>query len=234
MPDQTTRGRFVWHELMTADPAAAQTFYKSVVGWETQKWGDGSADYTMWMAGATPVGGVLPLTEEAKSMGARPSWTAYVEVPNVDDTIAETTTRGGSVIVPAQTVAEVGRFAILRDPQGAVFAVITNATPLGDEQDPERGTFSWHELMTTDWKSAAEFYSAIFGWDKKSEMDMGDMGTYHMFGRDRFTYGGMMNKPPHVAAPIHWLHYIQVDSADAAAERATSDRKSTRLNSSHR
>jgi predicted enzyme related to lactoylglutathione lyase len=76
--------------------------------------------------------------------------------------------------------------------------------------------------MTTDYQAAADFYNAIFGWDKKSEFDMGDMGMYYMFGRDRFTYGGMMNKPQHVEAPIHWLHYVQVESADAAAERATS------------
>ena len=50
---------------------------------------------------------------------------------------------------------------------------------------------------------------------------MGPMGMYAMFGRDRFTYGGMFNKPSSLEAPPHWLHYAMVDSADAAADRAT-------------
>ena len=56
-----------------------------------------------------------------------------------------------------------------------------------------------------------KFYEQIFGWKKQSEFDMGEMGIYYMFGRDRFTYGGMMKKPAEVPAP-YWLHYIGADS----------------------
>ena len=114
----------------------------------------------------------------------------------------------------------VGRFAVLRDPQGAAFAVITSEAQLGEETDPKPREFSWHELITTDYKAADKFYSKLFGWESKSEVDMGDMGMYHMFGRDRFTYGGMFNKAADMPAPPHWMHYVKVDSADAAAERA--------------
>ena len=57
---QATRGRIIWHELTTTDPAAAQAFYKKVVGWGTQAW-ENSPDYTMWMAGDKAVGGVMTL-----------------------------------------------------------------------------------------------------------------------------------------------------------------------------
>src|SRR5437773_2748824 len=83
----------------------------------------------------------------------------------------------------AQTVPSVGRFAVLRDPQGAAFAVITSEAKLGEETDPKPREFSWHELITTDYKAADKFYSKLFGWESKSEVDMGDMGMYHMFGR---------------------------------------------------
>src|SRR5262249_52381637 len=66
---------------------------------------------------------------------------------------------------------------------------------------------------------AVSFYESIFGWKKQSEFDMGPMGVYHMYGRDRFTYGGMMKRQP--PQPSAWTHYISVDSADAAVERAT-------------
>jgi predicted enzyme related to lactoylglutathione lyase len=221
MQNQASRGRFVWHELMTSDPAAAQSFYKHVVGWGTSKWDSSSIDYTMWTADEAPVGGVMPIPQEAAAMGAPPNWLAYVEVPDVDATVVQATTLGATVLSPAQTIPDVGRFAVLRDPQGAVFAVITSENPIPDETDPKQREFSWHELVTENYKAADAFYNTLFGWETKDDVDMGPIGVYHMFGRDRFTYGGMFNKPADMPAPPHWMPYVQVDSADDAAERAT-------------
>ena len=65
------------------------------------------------------------------------------------------------------------------------------------------------------------FYEELFGWEQVREFDMGDgKGIYHIFGRGAFTYGGMMQKPDDMSMPSHWLHYVEVDSADAATERA--------------
>jgi predicted enzyme related to lactoylglutathione lyase len=221
MTQESTRGRYAWHELMTPDPNAAQTFYKKVVGWDTGKFDGSTMEYTMWLADQEPVGGVMETPPEAAQMGAPPSWTAYVEVPNVDQTVGQATAAGGKVLLPPRSVPGAGRFAVLRDPQGAVFAVITSEMPTGEESDPKPLEFSWHELVTTDYQAASAFYQDLFGWEKKSEMDMGPQGKYYMFGRDRFTYGGMYNKPADMPAPPHWLPYVRVDNADAAAKRAT-------------
>ncbi len=220
MPTSETRGRFVWHELLTSDPAAAQDFYGKVVGWTTSTWGASETPYTMLMAGQTPIGGVMAVPEEAKQMGAPPAWLAYVEVPDADATVTQAVTLGAKVLAPAQTVSEVGRFAVLEDPQGAVFAVITSSTPVADESDSKPQEFSWHELTANELTGAVGFYEQLFGWEKKGEFDMGPMGPYHMYGRERFTYGGMMKKASDMPNP-YWLHYIHVDSADAATERAT-------------
>ena len=219
MGQSENHGRFVWHELLTKDAEAAKAFYQNVVGWGTSQWGEG-VDYTMWMAGQIPVGGLMTGNPDPSQPPMPPTWIAYVGVDNVDETVETTLQSGGGVIVPARTVPDVGRFAVLRDPQGAMFAAITGQGAIAPETDPKPLEFSWHELMTPDYKAAAEFYNKIFGWKKQSEFDMGDMGTYYMFGRDRFTYGGMMNMPPGTPGP-GWLHYVQVsDSADAAADRA--------------
>ena len=219
MSASPTRGRFVWHELMTSDPTAAQDFYGHVVGWSTSQWGDGPEHYTMWMAGQTPVGGVMAVPEEAKKMGAPPKWLAYVEVPDVDATVDDAVALGATVLAPAQSVPDVGRFAVMQDPQGATFAVMASANPMVDEGDPQPLEFSWHELTVNELSGAVGFYEKLFGWEKKGEFDMGPMGAYHMYGRDRFTYGGMMKKTADMPAP-YWLHYVRVDSADAAADRA--------------
>ncbi len=219
MTSSVTRGRFAWHELMTPDVEGAKAFYTKVIGWTAD---EGMMNYTRWMAGTTPIGGVMALHPGAVAMGARPAWTAYLETADVDATIALCTKLGGGVHVPANSVPTVGRFAILHDPQGATFAVITPEMAAPPETDPKNLEFSWHELATTDYKAAVAFYGELFGWEKKSEFDMGNMGIYHMFGRDRFTYGGMMNKPAEMAGPPGWLHYVMVDSADTAADRAKS------------
>jgi uncharacterized protein len=220
-PATSNRGRFVWHELMTTDPAAAESFYKTVIGWGTVRSDMPGMEYTMWTAGERPIGGLMAMMPDAKAMGAPPNWLAYIEVPDADATVAQAQKLGGKVLVPAQTIEQVGRFAVLQDPQGAVFAVITSANPLSPETDPAPLEFSWHELGTSDLQGAIAFYEQLLGWKKMSEFDMGKMGVYHMFGRDRFTYGGMMTKPPEVPAS-YWLHYVHVaDTADAAAERAT-------------
>lgn len=216
-----TRGRFVWHELMTTDPAAAQSFYQDVVGWKTSAMQ--GMDYTFWLAGDTPdsmIGGLMTLPAEAAAMGSPPFWYAYTEVPDVDATVEQAVKLGAKVLMPAKTMEQAGRFAVLQDPWGAVFAVITSATPPKPETDPQPREFSWHELTTGDLAAAINFYQQLFGWEKKDEMDMGEMGKYYMYGRDRFTYGGMMKKPAEAPAN-YWLHYVRVaDTADAAVERA--------------
>lgn len=220
IPATGTRGRFSWHELMTSDPAAARTFYEQVVGWTTKASNIPGMDYTLLMSGETPVGGLMANPADAAAMGAPPSWLAYIEVPNADETIEQAVKLGATVLVPAQTIAGAGRFAVLQDPQGAVFAVITSEMPLRPETEPAPRDFFWHELTTSDQPAAIKFYEQLFGWEKKREFDMGPMGIYHLYGRGEFTYGGIMQKPPE-APGTYWLHYIRVaDTADAAAERA--------------
>lgn len=220
--DTATRGRFVWHELMTNDTQAAKAFYEEVVGWGVKRFEGAPMEYDMWMAGEVPIGGLMVLPQEAARMGTPPNWLAYIEVPDIDATVSQAAELGGLVLVPPHTIPMVGRFGVIQDPQGAVFAVITNETPMPPEDDPKPREFSWHELITTDLDGAQKFYRALFGWVDKGENDMGpEMGMYKMFGCDRFTYGGMFKKSPQMPAPTHWMHYVSVDSADAAAERAT-------------
>jgi hypothetical protein len=217
------RGRFLWYELMTGDPKAAQEFYTKAVGWGTQAWEGSKPPYVMWTRGETPVGGLMELPEEARKQGAPPHWLAYVGTPDVDKTFEQAKGLGARVYVPPTDIPTVGRFAVLADPQGAMFAIFKPATP-GQMPDSalQLGDFSWHELLTTDHDAAFRFYNALFGWDKTTAMDMGPMGTYQMFGRPGRELGGMFNKPAEMPAPPHWLLYTRVDDINQAAERVKS------------
>ncbi|MBI5546316.1 MAG: VOC family protein [Deltaproteobacteria bacterium] len=213
-------GRFVWFDLMTTDIQAAKSFYSEIVGWQTTKWSGG--DYEMWKAGDEEVGGVMALTSDARQSGSPPQWLAYVGTNDVDSTVRKAQALGGQVVTPARDISNVGRFALLADPQGAAFAIFQalgqeSATP----DATKLGHFGWAELNTTDWKSAWKFYSDLFGWQHTSSMDMGpEYGEYFMFGSDsNQAFGGMSNTASMMNARPHWLYYVNVKNADDTARK---------------
>jgi hypothetical protein len=219
MGDADYRGRCLWYELMSTDPPAAKAFYSKVMGWGTEPVKDASPPYEMFKCGATPLAGLMELPEDARKMGAPPHWISYVGTPDIDKTFALATKLGARAHVPPRDIPNVGRFAVMADPQGATFAAYTPATlPAEQTGAPRVGEFSWHELVTTDHAAAFGFYQSLFGWEKTGEHDMGPMGLYQMFGRKGFTLGGMFNKPKEMPFPPHWLFYVRVGEVNQAAE----------------
>jgi len=220
----TNTGRFVWYELLTTDPKGAIAFYTDVIGWKTQPWETG--EYTMWVGSQGPLGGVMTLPEDAKKMGAPPHWNANVEVANVDQTVAKVKELGGRIYVPPTDVPKVGRFAIIADPQGASIAIFTPSGEMASHDVSKGGEFSWHELVTTDHAAAFTFYNQIFGWEKLSEFDMGQMGKYWLWGRGGKQLGGMMTLPKGMKTPDgrevppSWMYYVTTEDLDAALARA--------------
>ena len=85
------------------------------------------------------------------------------------------------------------------------------------------GQFCWCEVGTTDAGAARSFYAGLFGWTM-NEVPAGDMGTYTMIQLDGRDVGGMYELSKEMLAqgvPAHWLAYVKVMSADAAAARVT-------------
>jgi len=219
MPDDKTRGRFVWHELMTTDTNAAVGFFTKLIGWKKQTW-EQDPSYTLLVGSGRPMAGVMPLTAEAKAAGASPNWLTYIYTPNIDETARQASSLGAKIVKAPMDIPTIGRFAVIEDPQGAVFAAITpipSQTPQADATPPV-GDFSWHELATTDWRAAFTFYQRLFGWEETSAMDMGGgMGMYQMFGLNGRPMGGVYNKMSQQQGPPAWLPYIRVPDARKTA-----------------
>jgi predicted enzyme related to lactoylglutathione lyase len=215
----TLLGRPIWYELMTPDTAAAETFYKNVVGWTTAPFGDAPGPYTIFKRkGDVGVGGMMPPPE---GMNMPPFWAMYLGVPKLEDAVAHIKRLGGSELSPVIDVPNTGRLQMMKDPQGAAFYIMQPAsTEERPEGDPEVGAGSWHELMTTDSAAAMKFYTEVFGWTPSETMDMGEMGKYRMFNRPHGMIGGMMDKPKEMAnVPPNWGIYFRVADLDAAIER---------------
>ncbi|HKY60459.1 MAG TPA: VOC family protein [Gemmatimonadota bacterium] len=219
MPEQSPTGRFVWYELMTTDPQAAQSFYTDVIGWTTAPFENAETPYTLWMNGEAPVGGVMELPPEARAHDTPPHWMAYVEVDDVDATAKKAGKLGGKLLVEPRDIPNVGRFAILQDPQGAAIAIHRSEQGMAGNGEPQVGQFSWHELATTDHEAAFDFYSKLFGWNETDAVDMGEMGTYQMYGQGDVPLGGMFNKTPEMPGPPSWLYYTRVDDIDRTVEK---------------
>ena len=194
---------------MAPNPKAGAAFYEKLIGWSSQPW-DKDPSYTFFSMGGQHMAGLMKLPDEAKAMGTPPMWVSYIGTPDVDATAGQAKAAGGQVHKQPRDLPDYGRFAILGDPQGAIFAAFTpKQLPPGDPK-PIVGDFSWHELITTDWQSAWSFYEQLFGWEKMEAMDMGPMGVYQMFGREGHMLGGMFNRPAGNPVSPMWLPYILV------------------------
>lgn len=219
MAENSRSGRFVWYELVTTDPEAAQSFYSDVIGWSTAPFEGTEMPYTMWVVGDDPIGGVMQMPPEAGEQDVPPHWIAYVGVDDVDATSRKAGELGATIVVEPRDIPDVGRFAILHDPQGATIAIYKSVQERAANGEPRVGDFSWHELATTDHEAAFDFYEQLFGWKKTEAMDMGEMGIYQMYGAGDRTLGGMFDKPSEMPGPPAWLYYTLVDDLDGVVEK---------------
>ena len=215
----STTPRFVWHELMTSDAAAATSFYKAVIGWNAADAGMGQP-YTILSAGTTPIGGLMAIPDAAHRMGARPGWLGYIGVPDIEARAARIGAAGGKILRPIEPIPGVGRFAVMADPQGAAFVLFQPDSAAAPAEAPEGtpGLIGWNELRAAEWDSGFAFYEQIFGWTRAEKMDMGPMGIYLIFATGGKPVGGVANKTPDMPMP-HWGFYINVEGIDAAMQR---------------
>jgi len=211
-------GRFAWYELMTTDIAAARAFYTEVVGWDAQDASTPDLAYSLFTAGSDQICGLMELPEDARKMGATPRWMAYVGVDSVDATAKRIKRLGGAVYVPA-TDTNIGRIAVVADPQAAILALVEGLKP-GQQQSTGQGGsghVGWHELLAADRHEAFTFYHELFGW-QRAEADAGPSDKYQLFVAGGQTIGGIRTKPAVEPIPF-WLSYFDTDDIDAAGKR---------------
>jgi len=222
------QGAFIWYELITPDPVGAKAFYDAVVGWDidSQSSMPGPNDYRMIKrSDGGQVGGVMRLTDEMRSHGAHPIWLGYIDVDDVDASVTSIESGGGKVLLTAFDIPNIGRIAMVADPQGAPFYVMKPIPP-ADKPDAQSDVFSpnakqrvgWNELSTSDPVAARKFYTDRFGWGSDEFMDMGEMGEYRFLDRDGIRIGALCGTMP--GQHPKWRYYIRVPSIAKAKEAA--------------
>ena len=214
-------GTPVWFELTATDQDAAQAFYAAVAGWHVAASPvPEHGGYRVAEADGKPVAGIRKAIPEAPGL---PGWTIYLATGDVDATAARVVELGGRIAFGPLDIPQVGRFALVSDPQGVVFALMSTASPgesqafgpvpLGAERTLGHGV--WIELATPDPDAAFAFYGALFGWEKLGAMPMGSLGAYAFIGRGDFRPGAVMSSVA-TGAPARWSWYVHVADIDAA------------------
>lgn len=116
-------GSLCWNELTTRDPAGCKEFYGAVFGWGAKDNEYGEFTYTEFQLNGRTVAGMMPMLGDEWPAEMPPHWMVYFAVADCDATATRAAQLGGIVSVPP-TQTPMGPFAILNDPQGAVFSVI--------------------------------------------------------------------------------------------------------------
>ncbi len=120
-------GGLTWAELITTDTDVAGKFYTQLFGWDAETADMGGTAYTSFMSGGQPAGGMMQMPEELGDVP--PHWMVYFAVADCDRSVDQAAGLGARIQVPPTNIEGVGRFAVVQDPQGAVFSVIKPITP---------------------------------------------------------------------------------------------------------
>jgi hypothetical protein len=207
-----TPGTFSWVDLNTPDQDGAKTFYQGLFGWtpDDRSVGDGVV-YTMEQLRGKSVAAISPQMEDQRKMGLPPIWNSYVTVESADDSAARAGELGATVHAPPFDVMDVGRMAVIQDPQGAFFMIWQPKTTIGAELVNTPGAFCWNELYTSDLDAAKEFYSGLFGWEWQPFENSPD--PYFVIMNNGKGNGGIrgLAEPD---MPPNWLVYFVVDDID--------------------
>ena len=214
-----TPGTFSWVDLSTTDQPAAKSFYAELFGWDANDipMGDGSA-YSMMSIGGKDVAAISTQPEQQREAGAPPTWNSYITVDSADDTVEQAKSLGGTVHAPAFDVFDVGRMAVIQDPQGAYFMAWQPKQHIGASLVNAHGALSWNELGTTDMDAAAQFYGGLFGWTMSPMEGTGTPYNVIMNAAGHGNGGIRPVMPP--GTPPNWLVYFGSDDTAASFAKA--------------
>lgn len=211
-------GTFCWVGLATSDPGAAQRFYTSLFGWETEELSAGPAGtVTMLRRSTCEVALLYRQQPEARAAGAPPHWTSYISVEDAEATAARAGELGGAAVFREPfDVVDAGRVVAIRDPTGAIVSLWQPRSRVGATLVNDVGTWCWNELATTDAGRAMAFFGALLGWRYET-----DGSGYTSITNGGHLNGGIREQTRQERrVPPNWLPYFTVADADDTVRHA--------------
>ena len=209
-------GKFVWRDLVTEDPDSVKPFYAALFGWQFEEGRALGAPYTLVKSGGQYIAGISK-TRRPQPQQPVSQWLSFMSVADVDRAVEQTRSAGGSLVAGPLDLPNVGRGAVVLDPDGAPLGLLRSS--IGDPADtaePALNRFLWTEHLSRDPEASAAFYAALAGLEVR-KADFGGKPYWVLVrGRER---AGLLRNPIAVDRPI-WLAYVRVEDPAASAARA--------------
>jgi predicted enzyme related to lactoylglutathione lyase len=217
-PAAASPGAFVWHDLVTDNPAQSRAFYSALFGW-TFAQGEGvDPGYTIIRIGERPIAGIVPHRGAASTGTPSAQWLSYVVVGDVDKAVASFKQAGGRVYRGPLNARKDLRVAAVEDAQGAAIGLTNRGPRTESPAAVAMHDWLWMEYVARDVAPALAFYGDALGF-RHEISDQREDFTYYMLSTDR-PHAGLF-KSVFTRESSAWLPYVRVDDPAAMAQRAS-------------
>jgi predicted enzyme related to lactoylglutathione lyase len=215
--NQRLIGKFVWFDLFTHDLQSTSLFYESLFGWSFKETGSTGKIVKTILRDGVPIANAVYIKKEDPKLNAS-RWLSYISVEDVDRAAKLSVKNKGSVYLQPRDLKNRGRIAVVNDPQGAIFGLVT-ATG-GDPLDSDFlvNQFLGSELWTTNPDDALKFYNILAGYEQKLIDIKADLKYRRLVVNGRFC-GGLMKLPWDDVEPA-WIPYVSVKNTLETVEKA--------------
>jgi predicted enzyme related to lactoylglutathione lyase len=202
---------------MSSDVTKSTSFYGELFGWSSMGSGEEFGGYVTFLSEGLPVAGLMAKPAQADLPDA---WGTYISTADLGPTIAAAVKLGATLINPAVTVGELGRWAILTDPVGAFFGLWQPGTHFGFAKYDEPGSVTWDEHHSRNFAVSTQFYADLFGWEMDKSADS-DEFRYYQAQINGGTVAGLMDSAAMLpeGVPSYWAVYFSVADVDASVAK---------------
>lgn len=204
-------GKFVWHDLLTADVQAASEFYEKLFGWQIELRGQ---RYAVVRNGDKMIGGILQVKPPSERAGAA-VWIPSVSVKDVDTAAKRAKKAGGTILKGPVDMDRRGRAALVKDPQGAHLVLLRAKS--GDPVDAKAaiGDWLWNEIWTKTPDDTKAFYTGVLDYDEVKS----DNGYAVLMSKGKWRAG--IRHVEDENQPVLWVPVVRVADPGATAKRVT-------------
>lgn len=154
-------GKFVWHDLLTPDTVASQSFYGALFGWSFRNVGD----YIEIYNGEHKIGGILAIRPE-KQRKVPAQWLAAMSVSDLRQATGFVASGGGQVLNGPMSLGERGHAALISDPAGAHLLLLRAEGGDPEDDRPGIGDWLWNEVWTLQPDELIAFYDTLGQYDE--------------------------------------------------------------------
>lgn len=211
-------GDFVWCDLSTFRSEVTKNFYTVVVGWDYVRDRQPNGDpYFIAASRNRQQAGLFDMPAKFREIGLPSFWMSYIEVSNIEDTVARAEEFGGKIELKPTPYLKTSRIALIRDPLGAGFTVIEKpALPVRDDV-AGAGSMVWNSLYVSNAAAVIPFYEALFGWTSS----IGDQPGHFILELGERHISDVVEVPEDIrGASEFWGVFIGVNDLNVAKDAA--------------